>query len=290
LSEPNNLLYFIQRSTEFLKKKGIPQPRLEAEILLAYLLKIPRIQLYAKFELPLSESEKTTYRDLIKRRSEYTPTAYLIGTKNFYGIDFIVNPHVLIPRPETEELVEILFKGKEKYFPPESEIPVWDLCTGSGNVGIALKSLVPSLKIISSDASPEALEVAISNAKMQNLSEDIQFIHSRFDDQIPEDWKFRVIVSNPPYIPESEKSEIMPEVLLHEPQMALFIEDFDHFHTELLTVAWNRLINSGWIALESHPKFIHNLDIIASNLGYINREIKKDLSGKDRFFLAQKPD
>lgn len=165
MSENTNLLYFIQRSTDFLKKKGIPHPRLEAEILLSHVLNIPRIQLYARFDMPLSEKEKESYRDLVKRRGDFTPTAYIIGSKNFYGYEFFVDENVLIPRPETEELVEKALKIIKEKMDHDSPLQILDLCSGSGCIGttIALQLTDRNLFIDFLDISDKALAISEKN-------------------------------------------------------------------------------------------------------------------------------
>ncbi len=293
LTSTNHLLYFLTRSVEFLKRKGIPNPRLDAEILLSHVLGIPRIQLYTSFEMPLSESEQNAYRELIRKRGERVPTAYLVGKKNFYGFDFLVNEKVLIPRPETEELVEravLLFQEARKKFPFEEENSILDLCCGSGCIGITLALLIKdfSLSIHFADISSDALEVCRQNWNSHELNSSslhrAEWIESDLFENIPTMKQYFCILSNPPYILPDEEESLMSEVK-KEPRIALIGDHFLEFHTEIFRGSKDRLQENGFLLLETNPRMIGMIIQLSKNFGY-NSSIVRDFSGKDRFLLC----
>ncbi|MDF3821660.1 peptide chain release factor N(5)-glutamine methyltransferase [Leptospira sp. 96542] len=288
MADPNTLLFYLKKSTEFLEKKGIPTPRVDAEWILSDLLNLPRIKLYAQFEMPLGTTEITTYRERIVERGKNKPVAYIIGKKGFHRFDFFVNEHVLIPRPETEELVDYVFKNKESLFGENQNSQILDLCTGSGCIGLSLTKLIPNSSVFLSDISEAAILVAKTNAKNLEVDSKVQFFHSNLFEEIPLELKFDLIVSNPPYIPVSEKSEIMDDVLLYEPHLALFVEDFVSFHRTLVTGCFNKIKENGTCILETHPNLIQTLISIVKEVGFTKSEIIKDSSGKDRFLIFQK--
>ncbi|WP_411823202.1 peptide chain release factor N(5)-glutamine methyltransferase [Leptospira sp. 'Mane'] len=290
MTEPNTLLYYLKRSTEFLEKKGIANPRVDAEWLLSDLLNLPRIKLYSQFEMPLSPKEIETYRERIVERSKKRPVAYITGKKGFHKFDFFVNEHTLIPRPETEELVDWFFKNSKTFF---SEIPnpnLLDLCTGSGCIAVSLSRLIPEAEIWATDLSPEALEVAKKNDEEVTPpgTKPIHFLESDLFEQLESGLKFHAILSNPPYIPLEEKKEIMEDVLNFEPHMALFVDDFKKFHLSLLTGAFSHLETGGILALETHPDFADWILEEGKKIGFLAGEIKKDSSNKQRFVVLNR--
>ncbi|PJZ44070.1 peptide chain release factor N(5)-glutamine methyltransferase [Leptospira brenneri] len=288
--EPGTLLYYLKRSTEFLEKKEIPNPRVDAEWLLSDLLNLPRIKLYSQFEMPLGQKEIALYRERIVERSKRKPVAYITGKKGFHKFDYLVTEDVLIPRPETEELVDYLWKGKENLITNSSgEIKIWDLCSGSGCIGLSLVQLLESSVVTLSDLSEKAIEVSRRNAEKYNLTEKTEFYVSDLDSSLPNDLKFDLIVSNPPYIPESEKPEIMPDVLEYEPHLALFVSDFKEFHKRLLSVVKNRLHPGGKFMMETHPLYMDDVETLATELGFLSSKRILDSSKKERFFFAEAP-
>jgi len=288
--EPGTLLYYLKRSTEFLEKKEIPNPRVDAEWILSDLLNLPRIKLYSQFEMPLGQKEIDLYRLRILERSKRKPVAYITGKKGFHKFEYLVTDDVLIPRPETEELVDYLWKGKESLRANTTDqIQIWDLCSGSGCIGLSLAQLLESSVVTLSDLSEKAIEVSRRNAEKYNLTEKINFFISDLDLSLPKELHFDLIVSNPPYIPESEKPDIMPDVLDYEPHLALFVSDFKDFHKRLLTAAKNRLKPGGKLMMETHPLYMNDVESIASELGFIHSKRILDSSKKERFFFAEVP-
>ncbi|MBI3540868.1 MAG: peptide chain release factor N(5)-glutamine methyltransferase [Deltaproteobacteria bacterium] len=217
-------LKLIQWTASYFEKKGIPNPRLDAELLLAHVLKCPRINLYTDHDKKVSEKDLAHFKSLIERRTTREPLQYIVGTTEFWGLKFHVTPEVLIPRPETELLVEQVMNivGQTQGSAPTMQI--LDIGTGSGCIAIALAKNLAQAKVTATDKSPEALEVARKNAKFHGVEDRISFILS---DIAP--WKsftaegrsFDVIISNPPYIPSSEIPDLQSEVSQFEPRQAL---------------------------------------------------------------------
>lgn len=288
--QPGTLLYYLKRSTEFLEKKEIPNPRVDAEWILSDLLNLPRIKLYSQFEMPLGQKEIDIYRERILERSKRKPVAYITGKKGFHKFEYLVTEDVLIPRPETEELVDYLWKGREELtFTGPNELQIWDLCSGSGCIGLSLTQLLPTSFVTLSDLSEKAIAVSRRNAEKYNLTDKTNFYVSDLDSEIPKELQFDLIVSNPPYIPESEKPEIMPDVLDYEPHMALFVPDFKEFHKRLLSAALSRLKPGGKLMMETHPLYIEELEEITKGLGYVATKKILDSSKKERFLFAEAP-
>jgi len=237
------VLETIQRSTEFLEKKAVESPRLQSELLLAHLLKLPRMQLYLKFERELSVSEVDAFRELVRRRGQREPLQYIVGSTSFCGLEIAVNPHVLIPRPETELLAErgwnflrqLLESGARK----GSRLTALDFGTGSGCLAIALAAKCLEARIDAVDISAQALAIAKQNAERLDVAERIHFYEG---DALPKQdgsISFDLIVSNPPYIPSAEIETLEPEVRDHEPRGALDggPEGLDYFRRLARSVA-----------------------------------------------------
>lgn len=217
MEERWTVLRVLQWTTEHFERKDIEQPRASAEILLAHVLNMERIQLYLNFDRPLTPVELASYREVIRRRAAREPTQYITGKQEFWSLELEVSPAVLIPRPETELLVE-----KTLDLVRNSAKRVLDLGTGSGAIAIALAHECPALDVIASDQSCTALQVARRNAIRHRLSDRIALVATDllggFSCSNP---PFDVIVSNPPYIGEKEFPFLAPEILQYEPNTAL---------------------------------------------------------------------
>lgn len=270
-----NLLYFLDKSKDFLEKKGIPSARLDAELILADILGLERIKLYSKFDMPLSPAEQDIYRKKIIERSNFKPVAYITGKKYFYHDEFIVNESVLIPRPETEELIEWVLNENQ------GSHSVLDLCTGSGCIGITLKKERPEWQVTLSDISSAALSTAKLNQESILLNLDLSILESNLFKSFPADNKFDIIISNPPYIPLEKKNTIMKDVLF-EPELALFVENEDSFFEELISGAKQRLKEDGKLYIEIRQEAASKLIELGKKNGFNQIVVKKDLSGKDR--------
>ena len=216
------VLEAIQRSTDFLGRKGVDSPRLQTELLLAHLLKQPRMRLYLEFERVLTPAEVDAFRELIKRRGQREPLQHIVGSTSFCGLEIAVNRDVLIPRPETELLAErgwtFLNQLSTINSPPSTAL---EFGTGSGCVAIALACKCPAAEIYAIDISAEALVLARQNAARHVVAGRIQFLHGDGFAAAPEGVRFDLIISNPPYIPTGEIASLQPEVREHDPRRAL---------------------------------------------------------------------
>lgn len=277
--EKDTILYVLTKSQEFLGKKQIPNPRLDAELILSQVLNMERIKLYSNFDRKLSEPEKDIYREKIKARGEFKPVAYILGNKNFYKSNFSVNEAVLIPRPETEELVEWV----SKEISSDRNLSVLDLCTGSGCIGISLKKDFPSLDLTLSDISKHALEIAMKNSEKILPDSKFTFLESDLFDSFQDDLQFDLIVSNPPYIPIEEKNTIMADVVNFEPHLALFLEEPESFYLRLLSGVSKHIKGAGSFYIETHSDWANKVAEMSTQFGFKTGLVKKDLSNKDRF-------
>ncbi len=207
------LAEILHLSTEFLQKRGIEKPRRQVEELLSYVLKLPRIELYMQYDRPLIEQELTQLREAIKRRAEGEPWQYIAGEVEFLGCRIQINKNVLIPRQETEILADRILKEL-----PSTPVEIWDVCSGSGCIGIALKKKRPDCKVALSDISAEALSTARQNGEL-NAAE-IELLQG--DLLVPfQGRQADIIVCNPPYISEKDFSQLDREVRNWEPKTAL---------------------------------------------------------------------
>jgi release factor glutamine methyltransferase len=222
---PVTVLEAIQLSAEFLGKRGVDSPRLQAELLLANVLKLPRMQLYLNFERVLNPTETDTYRELVKRRGQREPLQQILGCISFCGVDFEVNRHVLVPRPETELLAEAGWTFIHERAKPgvgESGIlMVLDFGTGSGCLAVTVALKSKFARVSGVDLSPQALEVAQKNATRHGVTEQVQFFLGDGFGSLPPGSRFDLILGNPPYIPSAEILTLQPEVRDFEPRQAL---------------------------------------------------------------------
>lgn len=278
-------------TTKYFIKKGISSPRLDAEILLSEILKCSRLEIYLNYNKPLTENELASYHQLVKRRSFYEPIAYIIGRKEFYGYDFIVNPSVLIPRPETELLVEEIIK-KLKALDEKKFYTIVDVGTGSGNIATALAKNLNSY-IYAIDIAGEILDIASRNAENIGVKDKISFLKGNLLDPLKElnlADKIDVIVSNPPYIPTNEINNLLPDIKNYEPLVAL-----DGgirgtcFQIPLIKESLTYLKKGGYLYLELGVHQYNILKEICHELkGYSYVKAIKDYAGIERILEAQK--
>ncbi len=216
------VLEAIQRSTDFLTRKGVDSARLQAELLLAHVLQVKRMQLYLNFERALTDQEIVPYREFIRRRGEREPLQHIVGSANFCGLELEVNRHVLVPRPETEILAEKGWTFLNETFAKAGKSPTaLDLATGSGCIAIALAWNCKAARLIATDISAQALEVARKNIEAHKLADRVTLLQGNAFDALQRDARFHLIVSNPPYIPSNEIEMLQPEVRDFDPPIAL---------------------------------------------------------------------
>jgi release factor glutamine methyltransferase len=274
------VLELLQAATAHLKKHGVENPRLNAEHLLAHVLGRKRIELYLDFERKLTETELTPLRDLVKRRSEGEPLQYLLGTVEFCGHVFLCDKRAMVPRPETEELVEFL---KSEIQDPKSEIV--DVGTGSGVIALSLAAEFPEAKILAVDVSDAALALAQENAARLNLSDRVQFLKSRLLESV--EGAFDLVVANLPYISTQDRHTLSREVLL-DPEIALFAgARGDELVRELIDQAPTRLRPGGMLALEIGLGQSQELLSVLTEKNYRDICSKNDYNGVTRFLFAR---
>jgi release factor glutamine methyltransferase len=282
-----DVVTLLKTSADFLKQKGIDEARLNAEWLLARVLDLKRFDLYLNFDRPVSPKERERYRELIRRRLSGEPLQYILGEMEFFGITLKVDKRALIPRPETELLVEEVINELSK---SESLMKILDVGTGSGCIAIALAKTLKASHITAVDSSPDALALAKENAELTGTHEKITFIEA--DALLPDFAQrfaepFDALVSNPPYIPIAEKSTLQKE-LSHEPECALFTKTGFEFYEKLCADAKTLLKPHGLLALELHADGSTTVKAIAEKHGFKNIALKKDYSGHIRMLLARK--
>lgn len=277
-------------STDYLKEKGIENARLNAEVLLARQLQMERVGLYLNFDRPLTQAELSTYRSLIKRRIDHEPLQYITGTQEFWSLSLEVDRRVLIPRPETEMIVEQAVRLADGLTKGNEPIKVLDLGTGCGAIAIALATELPHARLWATDISEDALAVARRNALTHGVLERISFCHGDLWEALREGaGRFDMIVSNPPYVSTEEYDALQPDVRDYEPRLAL---DGRHggmyFVQKIIEGAPDFLNPGGWIILEMSPWQTQKaLDIMARTGAYRQETRIKDYSRRYRVVLAQ---
>lgn len=216
MEEQWTILKVLQWTMEYFRDKGLEQPRADAEVLLAHVLGWERVQLYLNYDKPLSSEELTLFRGFIRRRAAYEPAQYITGKQEFWSLDFEVTPAVLIPRPETEMLVEkaLEIAGDKPSF-------VLDLGTGSGAIAVALAHERSGIKVIAADKSWPAIEVARKNALRNGVADRVCFMVMDLFEAMEGRQSFDLIVSNPPYVSDAEILDLAPEIANYEPRSAL---------------------------------------------------------------------
>lgn len=276
----------IQKSAEFLTKKGVDSPRLQAELLLAHVLKMPRMKLYLNFERALADAETDALRELIKRRASREPLQHIVGTAPFCGLEMAVSRDVLVPRPETELLAE---GGWEFLSIVGSQPPTaLDIGTGSGCIAIALASKCPAAKVCAVDVSPTALDMAKRNATRNNVGERIEFILSDGFAALPKESRFDLIISNPPYIASAEIETLEPEVRDHDPRGALDGgPDGLDFYRRFAVEARPFLKSGGKIMLEFGDGQGESIKTLFEQQNWIVEAIREDYTHRQRILIAK---
>ncbi|HMN49536.1 MAG TPA: peptide chain release factor N(5)-glutamine methyltransferase [Ignavibacteriaceae bacterium] len=278
------VLEAIKLSTEYLEKKQVESPRTNAEILLADILHCKRLDLYLSFDKPLSENELNLYRESIKQRAMRIPLQYILGYVEFFGLKINVNQNVLIPRPETELLVEKIIND----FKSIKNLRILDIGSGSGNISLSLAKNLENSFVTGIDISDKAIEVAIDNA-IKNSVANVEFkLLDIMTEEIFNQGKFDLIVSNPPYVSKNDYQTLEPELKVHEPRVALTDNaDGLTFYNRIITIAKNILKQQGYLYFEIGKDQHEIIYGLMNQQKFNNIKIQKDYSGIERMIYGQ---
>jgi release factor glutamine methyltransferase len=284
------ILEIIGATAEYLKGKGIDDARLNAELLLAHLLRYRRIDLYANFDRPLSGSERELYKNLLKRRVAHEPLQYIIGETEFMGLRFIVDRRVLIPRPETEVVVEKTIEVCRQFPEGIEGISILDIGTGCGNIAVSIAKLVGNAYLTAIDNSAEALEVARQNVHDHNLDGRVTLGQADIL-QNPIDLvgkPFDIVVSNPPYISQEEFKSLPPEIREYEPPSATCdSSDGLTFYRRISEIGRQLLKGDGMLIFEVGFGQSGQVQAILRERGYQEIQINKDYGSVERVVKAK---
>ena len=313
--DPWTVLRLLSWTTDFFRQRGSDSPRLDAEVLLAHSLGCSRIELYTAFGSEPSGPQRQTFRELVRRRGEGAPVAYLVGHREFYSLRFSVTPAVLIPRPETEHLVTLALDHAKSLAPTGSArtgtpadnavaegppasptlrpLKIADVGTGSGAIAVALAKHLPAVYpggclITAIDLSPDALDVARGNARDHGVDPQIEFVQGDLLDKLPAGSDFDMILSNPPYVSRAEYDDLDPTARDHEPKMALLAgERGTEIIARLIDQAASRLLPGGLLAIELSPMIAKDCAVLVAGNGHFHEpKIIRDLGGNQRIVTA----
>jgi release factor glutamine methyltransferase len=279
------VLESINLSAQYLTQKGIESSRINAELLLADILDCKRLDLYLSFDKPLGNQEIEKYRDYIKRRGNFEPLQYITGKVDFYGIELKVNSSVLIPRPETELLVENILKVLSR----DKESTILDIGCGSGNITIALAVNLASSKFISTDCSDEALKVAKENAEKYSVAGNIKFEkHNILKEDLNNFPQFDIIVSNPPYVSREDFKSVQKEIRDYEPRSAV-TDDSDGytFFREITRKSFKKIKAGGKLFFEVAEGQSEGVTEIMKKNNFKNISVIKDYQNIDRIIFGE---
>ena len=263
----------LRAATGYLERKGVDTPRVDAELLLAHALGLERIQLYTEHDRPLTEAERAAARALVERRGKREPLAYLLGEWGFRRLVLKTDPRALVPRPETEIVVERALALVEAVEAPR----VLDVGTGTGAIAISIATERPDARVTATDTSEEALALARENVDRLDIA--VELVRTSLVENL--DGAFDLVVSNPPYV-LAEELDGLPAELLAEPRGALV----DEGQTQALARDARRVLD-GWLVLEVHEERAAGVAAMLSELGYADVRITRDLGGRERVVEAQ---
>ena len=281
MTEPWTVVRILGWTADYFREQEIESARLDAELLLAEILDLDRVGLYLQYDRPLNPAELTSYRALVKRRAAREPIAYILGKCEFWSLPIMVSPSVLVPRGDTEILVE---EALERL---ESSDSVLDIGTGSGVIAIAVAHEKPQLQVAAIDNSAEALVVAVQNAELNGVAARIVFRQEDLGQL--SGGPYNMIVSNPPYIPEGDRDDLMPEVRDHEPYQALFAgADGLTAYRQIVEQAPACLVSAGWLLLEVGINQSEAVVALLCAAGFDNITVRDDYAGIPRVVCGRK--
>jgi len=281
----------LQWGAAYLSGKGFDESRLTIELLLSHVLHLKRIQLYTSFDKPLTEAELGSFKGLLQRRLQHEPLQYIVGTTEFMGIEFAVDRRVLIPRPETEVLVEQAIRFAQDKLSDQS-LRILDVGTGSGCIAVSLAVRFENASVVAIDKSSDAIDVARLNAEKNGVEKRLSFSALDFLESSSSDFssKFNLIVSNPPYISRAEFNELQPEIREFEPSFAV-TDDGDglSFYRRMSQIGKALLESGGAVFVEHAFDQSESARKIFADAGWGSIEPFNDYSGHRRGFAATNP-
>ena len=282
MSDNWSVLKLLRWATDYFTEKGIESPRLDAELLLAHALGMDRVEVYVNHDRPLSRAELDRLRPLVRRRGRREPLQYLTGSTEFWSLPFVVSPAVLIPRPDTEILVEEALKRAGE------QGTLLDIGTGSGVLAISLAHELPGWRVSALDISAAALDVARENARANGVSERIDFLQGDLA-TLPAG-RYDLLVANPPYVAEAEWEQLMPEVRSHEPREALLAEESGlACYRQLARQVGNALQPGGWLLVEIGYRQAEAVQELWSAAGLEELFVRHDYAGQPRVVGGRRP-
>ena len=272
------LLEILNKTTDFFKQKGVPNAKLDAELIIAHILRCQRLQLYLQFEREMEEITLEKIRPLVKRRGDREPLQYIIGEVEWGNLKLKVDKNCLIPRHETEELWEMI--GLEYKSSGKKPARILDLGTGSGALALALKKSFPSSEVVAVERSAETLQLALENAQANKL--EVNFVEGSWFDHV--EGKFDLIVSNPPYLTEKEWESAEPEVKKYEPKAALVAASVGFADIETIIRDAGKFLNAGgqlWLEMGiDHAQHVREF---SKDQGFERVNIIRDRTERNRF-------
>ena len=272
-----------QKAAQVFAERGLENPRLEAELLLAHVLDIKRLDLYLQFDRPLTNQQLDAFRALVRRRLKREPLQYIIGNVQFRELDLIVDSRVLIPRPETEVLVGVAIAWARG----RNDLVGLDIGTGSGAIALSLVHEKAASRVVATDISPEALDVARANAERMGLAGHVEFRRGSVWAAVATGEQFDIVISNPPYVAPAEREELQPEVRDWEPATALFADADGLSVVREIVSGFASVRTGGLLALEvgmtQAQQVAHEIE---STGAFENVNVVRDLTGRDRIVTA----
>jgi release factor glutamine methyltransferase len=282
MSEPQTVRQAIRAAIATLSENKSQSPRLDAEMLMAETLGVRRDRLFAEPERQLTDAERATFAGFVERRGRREPIAYIVGHKAFHKIDLQVNENTLIPRPETETVVEVVLAELKRL---DKEAPlVLDIGTGCGTIGLALAHEHPKVRVIATEVHPAPLEMARQNATRLGLADRVEFIVSDLFDDVPTEARFDVIVSNPPYVPVEAMRRLAPEIRGYEPHVALLGGQHGmDFYVRIIPAAPQFLLPGAMLVVEINDgRMLETLQLFLTTGRFEDIDVRNDLGGLPR--------
>ncbi|MAY81629.1 MAG: protein-(glutamine-N5) methyltransferase, release factor-specific [Deltaproteobacteria bacterium] len=279
----NTVVDILKKTEAFFRSKDIPSPRLDAELILCQHLDLDRVGLYLQFDRPLNESELAPMREMVKRRGNREPIAWILGSKGFWSLDLASHKDVLVPRPDSETLVTAALT----LVPENERCFVADIGSGTGAIGLAIASERPEVRLFSTDISDAALQCTRENVHNLELSDRVAVLKGSLLEAIPADRTIDIVVSNPPYIPSGEIDGLAPEIATHEPRTALDGGDdgFDIYRA-LIPSAASRATTAVLVEIGDGQEDV--VSAMMEEAGLHTIETHKDLTGTIRVVSGRK--